>query len=191
MYETESEKVFFKEEKVSSPQNKTKKTETENNTSSTSHKKVTDVNLPDSSLQKEAVEGYRLLEMSVFAKLVCDLLCPECYESQLSVSTDTVKRKGLAPYVSIKCKGCGFSREEYSSPVIEKEGKGQKAFDVNIRSVYAMRSCGQGYNALENLCGIMNLPPPVTKNNYSKLSHTLRDAARVVAEASMSDAIKS
>ena len=53
-----------------------------------------------------------------------------------------------------------------------------------------MRSCGQGYNALEKFSGIMNLPPPVTKNNYSKLSHTLRDAARVFAEASMSDAIK-
>ena len=97
-----AKKSYSKKRKYHPPQNKTKKTETEHNTSSTSHKKVTDVNLPDSSLQKEAVEGYRLLEMSVFAKLLCDLLCPECYESQLSVSTDTVKRKGLASYVSIK-----------------------------------------------------------------------------------------
>ena len=64
------------------------------------------------------------------------------------------------------------------------------AFDVNIRSVYAMRSCELGYNALAKCCGLMNLPPPVSKKNFQKLSHTIRDTAKTVAEASMSAAIE-
>ena len=53
-----------------------------------------------------------------------------------------------------------------------------------------MRSCGLGYNALEKFCGLMNLPPPVSKKNYQKLSHKIRDTAKTVAEASMSAAIE-
>ena len=61
-----------------------------------------------------------------------------------------------------------------------------KAFDVNMRSVYATRSCRPGYNALERFCGLMNVPPPVTPNNHHALANKLKDAARTVAEASMS-----
>ena len=50
---------------------------------------------------------------------------------------DTSKRKGLASFVEVKCTPCGYS-------MIQKEGKGVKAFDVNTRSAYAMRSCGLG-----------------------------------------------
>ena len=53
-----------------------------------------------------------------------------------------------------------------------------------------MRSCGLGFNALEKFCGLMNLPPPVSKKNYQNLSHKFRDTAKTVAEASMSAAIR-
>ena len=59
------------------------------------------------------------------------------------------------------------------------------AFDVNMRIVYAMRSCGLGYNAHERLCGLMNVPPPVTPKNHHALANKLKDGARTVAEASM------
>ena len=113
------------------------------------------------TVETETVEGYRLFGMGIFSKLVGDLLCPDCCDSQLYVSTDISKRKGLASHVSMKCT-CGYTRSEYTSTIIQKQGKGVKAFDVNMRIVYAMRSCGPGYNALERFCGLMNVPPPVT-----------------------------
>ena len=69
-----------------------------------------------------------------------------------------------------------------------KRGEGAKAFDVNTRSAYAMRSCGLGYNALEIFCGLMNLPPPIAKNNYQKVSKKNLEA-RDIAESSMLSAI--
>ena len=164
---------------------KKKKVDDDNNTSTT-HKKVVDVNMVDDAAEKNKVEGYRLFDMGIFAELVRDLLCPVCCDSRLYVSTDPSKRKGLSSYIEIKCT-CGYYRSEFSSPTIKKSGKGLNA---NTRSVYAMRSCGLGYNALEKFCGLMNLPPPVSKKNYQKLSHKIRDTAKTVAEASMSAAIE-
>ena len=142
----------------------------------------------DDAAEKNKVGGYRLLDMGIFAELVKDLLCPVCCDSRIYVSTDHSKRKGLSSYIEIKCT-CGYYRSEFSSPTIKKSGKGLNAY-VNTRSVYAMRSCGLGYNALEKFCGLMNLPPPVSKKNYQNLSHKIRNTAKTVAEASMSAAIE-
>ena len=49
-----------------------------------------------------------------------------------------------------------------------------------------MRSYGLGYSALEKFCDLMNIPPTVTKNNYSTIGNKPRDSARTVAEDSMS-----
>ena len=51
--------------------------------------------------------------------------------------------------------------------------------------MYALRSCGQGHSALERFCGMMNMPQPITKKNYSQLSSKLKDGAKFIAEGSM------
>ena len=152
---------------------------------STSQTKVVDVDISSDSEHSKPVEGYRLFDLNMLSTLVADLLCPNCCDKQLYISENASKRKGLASFISVKCT-CGFSKSEYTSPCVQKEGKGVKAFDINIRSVYAMRSCGLGYSVLEKFCGLMNIPPPVTKNNYSTIANKLRDSARTVATDSMS-----
>ena len=47
-----------------------------------------------------------------------------------------------------------------------------------------MRSCGLGHTALEKFCGMMNMPQPVTKKNYSLLSKKIKDGRKVVADDS-------
>ena len=60
-----------------------------------------------------------------------------------------------------------------------------KLLEVNIRTVYAFRSCGVGYTGLEKFCCMMNMPAPMTVMNYNNISNRLRDAAKIVAENSM------
>ena len=36
-----------------------------------------------------------------------------------------------------------------------------------------MRACGQGFSGLEKFSSLMNIPKPMTKNNYNKLIITL------------------
>ena len=114
------------------------------------------------------------------------LSCPDCYgHTSLTTGIDLSKRKGLASCISVSCKTCKYNSTYHSSPVIinNNESRGAKTFDVNQRSVYAMRSIG-----LERFCGVMNLPPPVQKPSYKRLSNRLRDSGKIIADRSMAEA---
>ena len=52
---------------------------------------------------------------------------------------------------------CGYEKQFYTSPRV-KHGK---AFDINRRLVYSMRSCGIGYNSLELFFHLMNMPSAI------------------------------
>ena len=123
--------------------------------------------------ENEKLNSYTLFHLRVLERLISGLLCPGCCgKDTLFIDTDNSKRKGLASYIIIKCK-CGYINAEYTSPVIvddERQDKwGSKTFDLNMRSVYAMRTCGLGHSALENVCGMMNMPQPVAKPSYTAL----------------------
>ena len=53
-----------------------------------------------------------------------------------------------------------------------------KPHDINYRAVYAARTVGQGYAGLENFCGMLNLPKPMTNNNFGLISNTFSLAAK-------------
>ena len=42
-----------------------------------------------------------------------------------------------------------------------------RCYDVNVRSVYASQPIGR--LGLSKMCGIMNLPKPITKKPYNKI----------------------
>ena len=65
-----------------------------------------------------------------------------------------------------------------------------RSYDINKRSVYAFRRLGKGYAGMKTFLTIMNLPPPMTKKNYSKIARTVYKAVKTVAESCMSDAAK-
>ena len=46
-------------------------------------------------------------------------------------------------------------------------GSGNWFYEVNRRTVYALRNIGEGRSALVNFCMIMDMPPPVLRNSYS------------------------
>ena len=50
-----------------------------------------------------------------------------------------------------------------------------------------MRACGQGYAGLEKLTALMNLPKPMTANNYDKIVNRLNVVAKEVANETMTN----
>ena len=64
----------------------------------------------------------------------------------------------------------------------------KQAYDVNFRMIYAMRSIGRSYSAIEKFAELMNLPKPMTSNSYDKSVQTLLKATTEVAEETMQDA---
>ena len=74
-----------------------------------------------------------------------------------------------------------------TSQVVENvtSKRGIKSYEVNIRSIYAMRSCGVGHTGMNRFCGLMNMPPPIRAHSYDEASNKIRDAAEKVAKSSM------
>ena len=66
--------------------------------------------------------------------------------------------------------------------------KMSKKFDINYKAVYAMRRCGKGNQCFRRFLALINHPPPMTENNYSKISHSFTEAAHAVAMKSKNDA---
>ena len=64
-----------------------------------------------------------------------------------------------------------------------------KTLEVNMRAVYAMRTVGLDHTGLDKLCCMMNLPKAMTVKNFNRISDTLSDAAKHVAETSMNNAV--
>ena len=145
-----------------------------------SHRKLKNV----VSTQSNALEGFRLIDMSILHNLLRLLCCPECLEHSLVIEEGITKRKGLSSFLTVNCSSCPFS---WSSHTCKGVKDNQRIMEVNLRSVYAMR-CGVGHNGLQKYCGAMNMPPPVTRKNYSKLSDRLGAAVEKVAKTSMIEA---
>ena len=76
---------------------------------------------------------------------------------------------------------------------VEKAGvnvcnTGMKPFEVKFRAVYGMITIGGDHTSFEKLCGILNMPKPMTVKNFNNIGNVLCDAAKVVAEKSMNAA---
>ena len=51
-----------------------------------------------------------------------------------------------------------------------------------------MRACGQGYAGLEKFTSLMNMPKPMTHNNFDKIVKIVSHCSKAVARETMNDA---
>ena len=78
-------------------------------------------------------------------------------------------KNGLAHLLELSCLECDWTKYFWTSKIIEKnidgcKTKGKSGFDVNTRSVIAMREIGKGYTALKTLWVYEHFTTDVTKN---------------------------
>ena len=59
---------------------------------------------------------------------------------------------------------------------------------INKRTVYTMRVLGHGHSGIEKFTSLMNMPKPMTQNNYDKIAAKILNVTKAVAEETMSDA---
>ena len=146
---------------------------------SISSKKIEDINVPN---DKKHITGYRIVDMDILVNVFKLLQCPLCNHQNINLSECHAKKKGLASLLYIEC-SCGFYHEFYSSQKI-----GHNSYDVNKRMVYSMRATGQGYAGIEKFTMLMNMPMPMTNNNYDKIVGVIATNIKSVAEETMSEA---
>ena len=130
------------------------------------------------------IYGYRIIDCSILSDIFFGLACPQCGEcSSLSLSEKMQDKKGLASKLLIKCFNCNYENEFYTSKQCNR------GYDINCRTVYAMRALGQGHSGMKKFTTLMNMPQPMTQNNYDKLAVKIGAVAQKVAEDTMFDAV--
>ena len=59
---------------------------------------------------------------------------------------------------------------------------GRGLFDINKRTVYTMRVVGPWSSGIEKFTSLMNMPKPMTQNNYDKIAAKILNVTKAVAE---------
>lgn len=131
--------------------------------------------------QSSKITGYRIVDTEILSDVIEMLLCPTCEEFTLSLCDNVLQKQGFSSSLMIKCSNCELITEFHTS---KSAGRG---YDVNKRMAYTMRVLGHGHSGLEKFAHLMNMPKPMTPNNYDKIIASASDIAKDVAEGSMSD----
>ena len=154
-----------------------------------SGKEIADISVPK---HNEDFHGYRLIEITILDGLVRRLLCPNCQDFGLNVYEDDSMRRGMSSFIFIKCRNCNYHDESYTSKTVEHASatQGRNTDDINIRAVYATRHCGVGLSGLTKLCGLLNMPPPITQHSYDNINKKLEVAAENIAKESMKSTVE-
>ena len=140
---------------------------------------------------KKMMEGFRIIDITILSNLISCFACPDCKQCSLLLDESHDKRRGLASHLVVYCNSCNFEYETFTSKNIYSgtgSGRGSKPLEVNYRAVYACRTIGAGYSSLEKLCGLMNIPHPMTVKHFDRISSVLGNSAQVIAESSTSAA---
>ena len=172
------------QEKVQS-QNEVTSSSTDIESPGVSFTKVHNFEASTPSRESTVLDGYRILDVEILSELIQLLCCPECKTPRLTIHEVFSKKFGLASLLNVNCK-CGYNTDFCTSRKCFSGGS--KAFDVNRRTIYSMRACGQGHAGLEKFCALMNIPRPMTQNSYDNIASTIISSVKLVAEETMAEA---
>ena len=97
--------------------------------------------------------------------------CPlDSCNSFLQVNTGFENKNGLCYCLKVFCTACGFSKsfntsKQQDNSTTVKPGK--PFFDINLRTVLAMKELGKGYEGLVKFCTIMNMANPMSISSFN------------------------
>lgn len=135
--------------------------------------------------KKMSFKGYQIVDDYVLDDAIKQMACPQCF-TIASIELSKVKKQGLAFLLQLSCNNCDWSYNFWSS----KKSKNLGSYDINLRTVYSMRRIGKGYSAIKLFFMLMNLPLPMAKASFYKLSSKINKAVKNVAQKCIQDAAK-
>ena len=125
----------------------------------------------------------RLIEYSHVNNLLASTaLCAFCREATLAIVE--VRRQGLVPIVRMACSSCGMG----NTASLGTKGAVGSHYDLNRRSVLAMRCIGKGYASMKLMFSVMGLPCPMSRSTFYDHHKVMCASIATVASDSMDKA---
>ena len=112
-----------------------------------------------------ANEGIIFMDLAVLFGIFDDVLkCPDC-SNNITSHIDLKKKHGFAHYIVLQCVECEWKYCFFTS---QKQGP---SYEMNVRAVLAFREIGRGHKAMVTFTKVMNMPPPPTSRNFTKIQN--------------------
>ena len=132
---------------------------------------------------------YILFNTETLKSIFALVKCPNC-SLPVTFTRNTRKKMGLCHTFDAVCTNehCDWIDSFSTSKTVKSENRttsGQKAFDVNVRTVITFRELGRGFSAIETFCRCMNMPPPMNQSGYDKTVTNLYPCYKAAANDSM------
>ena len=143
------------------------------------------------SIGSKRSSGYKLLNVNMLCQGINNAtICAKCKHSKSKLELFEKSEKfGLGEKLFWQCNLCHNITEFQSSAKVftDKVRRHRKAYDINIRSVYAATTVGIGRKGMQKICGIFDLPKPISSKPYNVLLKTLSEKSVGEAEAIMNN----
>lgn len=134
--------------------------------------------------------GNRVLDVAALnSALTKAANCSVCGNTgTLQVRSDFTTRSGIVVPTSFHCTNCG-NTVHIESKKIDSPGR-RCAYELNSRLALGMRLMGRGRAALRKLCGVMELPPPLSSKAFQAHTKAIHEAVVAEAHASICQAVQ-
>ena len=115
--------------------------------------------------------------------------CPECGDN-INIVHEVAKKNGLVHFFNASCMSdiCDWSEILSSSKTVDSKLRGQKGYEINLRTCVAFREIGRGYRSMYAFFQLMNSPSPMDFKSYRKLFTKLYRVCRESASYSINAA---
>jgi hypothetical protein len=132
--------------------------------------------------------GNRVLDVAALnSALTKAANCSVCGNTgTLQVRSDFTTRSGIVVPTSFHCTNCG-NTVHIESKKIDSPGR-RCAYELNSRLALGMRLMGRGRAA--QLCGVMELPPPLSSKAFQAHTKAIHEAVVAEAHASICQAVQ-
>jgi hypothetical protein len=132
----------------------------------------------------DVMQCYSIIQMESLISLMKQTLCSGCnnrWNGFLSIE----KRDGLYLQLAFVCSNCANVTNLHSSPKLPNS----RRFEINVRLAIGGTLSGIGYSGVKKLLGVMNLPPPIKEEYYSRAQTYIMDHVSRAQQESMAAAV--
>ena len=127
--------------------------------------------------------GFRLIDLDILANAInSNCACATCGAKCLKLSEDENQSSGVVCTLHIVCEKCKTDCSFMTS------SSNSWIYDANMRLCYGMRCIGVGREGTNLLCGIMNMPSPVSR--YTDLNAKLLNVLESVCKENLVTAVE-
>ena len=130
---------------------------------------------------------FMLIQKDAINKLLAVVACSYCFVvGQVKLEIVEGRSMGLSVRGNLICQCCNECLgEDYLCQRVGDSKLSSSPFEVNIRGVMAFRSIGCGHAAVQNWCGLMNMPCSISKDSYQVNQNKLHEGSKATCETVM------